>query len=142
MDELRPIRFIAELKTLDWAELTPEERERLFNVRNIPDVVMQALQDRRKELHDAVVRLEAEMDQISDFMEGFWEGGEMVPTGELIPKEHGDIIDADAYREEFMQGVYDLCRQDSDNLRANAIIDLYDSAPVLIHRTDSQEVLK
>lgn len=76
--ELRPIRFIAELKTLDWSELTPEERVRLLNVRNIPDVVMQALHDRRKELRNAVINLEAEMDQISDFVEGFWrntEGG-------------------------------------------------------------------
>ena len=82
MDELRPIRFIAELKTLDWAELTPEERERLFNVRNIPDVVMQALHDRWKELQNAVVNLEAEMDQISDFMEGFWENRIQQEKGE------------------------------------------------------------
>lgn len=76
--ELRPIRFIAELKTLDWSELTPEERNRLSNVRNIPDIVLQALQGRYKELQEAVVNLEAEMDQISDFVEGFWrntEGG-------------------------------------------------------------------
>lgn len=73
MDELRPIRHIAELKELDLADLTPEERNRLVNVRNIPDVVMQALHDRWKELHNEVVILEAEMDQISDFVEGFWE---------------------------------------------------------------------
>ena len=76
--ELRPIRFIQELKTLDWSDLTPEERNRLSNVRNVPDVVIHALQDRWKELQNAVVNLEAEMDQISDFLEGFWrnqEGG-------------------------------------------------------------------
>ena len=73
MDERRPIRLIAELKELDLADLTPEERNRLVNVRNIPDVVMQALHDRWKELHNEVVILEAEMDQISDFVEGFWE---------------------------------------------------------------------
>ena len=76
--ELRPIRRVAELKNLDWTDLTPEERNRLSNVRNIPDAVMQALQGRYKELQDAVVNLEAEMDQISDFVEGFWrntEGG-------------------------------------------------------------------
>ena len=73
MDELRPIRHIAELKELDLADLTPEERNRLVNVRNIPDVVMQALHDRWKELNNEVVILEAEMDQISDFVEGFWE---------------------------------------------------------------------
>lgn len=76
--ELRPIRRVTELKNLDWTDLTPEERVRLLNVRNIPDVVMQALQGRYKELREAVVNLEAEMDQISDFVEGFWrntEGG-------------------------------------------------------------------
>ena len=73
-----PIRRVTELKNLDWTDLTREERVRLINVRNIPDVVMQALQGRYKELQEAVVNLEAEMDQISDFVEGFWrntEGG-------------------------------------------------------------------
>lgn len=77
-ENYRPIRWVAELKNLDWTDLTPEERNRLSNVRNIPDVVIQALQDRWKELHNAVVNLEAEMDQINDFIEGFWrnlEGG-------------------------------------------------------------------
>lgn len=76
--ELRPIRRVTELKNLDWTDLTSEERNRLSNVRNIPDAVMQALQGRYKELREAVVNLEAEMDQISDFVEGFWrnlEGG-------------------------------------------------------------------
>lgn len=45
---------------------------------------------------------------------------------------HGDLIDCDAYRDEFMNGVYELCDDDSDNYRANAIIDLYDSAPAVI----------
>lgn len=74
--ELRPIRRATELKNLDWTDLTPEERVRLLNVRNIPDVVMQALQGRYKELREAVVNLEAEMDQISDFVEGFWRNTE------------------------------------------------------------------
>lgn len=51
----------------------------------------------------------------------------------LIPvPPHGDLIDCDAYRDEFMNGVYELCDDDSDNYRANAIIDLYDSAPTVI----------
>ena len=70
MAELCPIRFIQELKTLDWSDLTPEERNRLYNVRNVPDVVIQTLQDRWKELQKVVVTAEAEMDQISDFLEG------------------------------------------------------------------------
>ena len=73
-----PIRRVTELKNLDWTDLTREERVRLLNVRNIPDVVMQALQGRYKELQEAVVNLEAEMDQISNFVEGRWrnlEGG-------------------------------------------------------------------
>ena len=46
--------------------------------------------------------------------------------------EHGDLIDASDYRDKFMNGVYDLCNDDSDNYRANAIIDLFDYAPVVI----------
>ena len=46
--------------------------------------------------------------------------------------DHGDLIDSTDYRDEFMEGVYDLCTDDPDNFRANAIIDLYDSAPVII----------
>lgn len=76
MAELCPIRFIQELKTLDWSDLTPEERNRLSNVRNIPDGVMQALRDRWKDLQKVVVTAEAEMDQISDFVEGFWRNQE------------------------------------------------------------------
>lgn len=77
-ENYRPIRWVAELKNLDWTDLTPQERNRLSNVRNVPDVVIQALQERWKELQSAVIKLEAEMDQISDFIEGFWrnlEGG-------------------------------------------------------------------
>lgn len=51
-------------------------------------------------------------------------------------KEHGDLADVDAYRDEFMQGVYDLCRDDPNNNRANAIIDLYDLIPVLIQKEE------
>lgn len=50
----------------------------------------------------------------------------------LAVSEHGDLIDQEEYREEFMNGVYDLCADDPDNRRANAIIDLFDSAPVVI----------
>lgn len=45
---------------------------------------------------------------------------------------HGDLIDKDEYRDEFMNGVYALCSDDSDNYRANAIIDLFDEAPTII----------
>ena len=46
--------------------------------------------------------------------------------------DHGDLIDQDKYRDEFMNGVYALCSDDSDNYRANAIIDLFDEAPTVI----------
>ena len=56
----------------------------------------------------------------------------------LIPvPSHGDLIDCDAYRDEFVNGVYALCNDDSNNDRANAIIDLYDSAPTLIPADES-----
>lgn len=51
----------------------------------------------------------------------------------LVPvPPHGDLIDQDGYRDEFMDGVYDLCNDDPDNNRANAIIDLFDFAPTII----------
>lgn len=56
-----------------------------------------------------------------------YEEAEAVP----VPP-HGDLTDRDAYRDEFMSGVYDLCDDDPDNCRANAIIDLFDSAPTII----------
>lgn len=51
----------------------------------------------------------------------------------LVPvPPHGNLIDQDEYRDEFMNGVYALCSDDSDNYRANAIIDLFDCAPTII----------
>ena len=41
------------------------------------------------------------------------------------------IIDADAYRDEFMNGVYDELADDPDNYRANRIITLFDNAPTI-----------
>lgn len=39
------------------------------------------------------------------------------------------LYDNDAYREEFVELVYDLLRDDGTNDRANQIIDAFDSAP-------------
>ena len=59
--------------------------------------------------------------------------GEVPRSCPLVPvPPHGDLIDQDAYRDEFMDGVYDLCNDDPDNCRANSIIDLFDSAPTII----------
>ena len=52
------------------------------------------------------------------------------PLHELPP--HGDLVDTTQYRDEFMEGVYNMCADDSDNNRANVIIDLYDCAPVVV----------
>lgn len=52
---------------------------------------------------------------------------------------HGDLIDRDEYRDKFMNGVYALCSDDSDNYRANAIIDLFDDAPTIISASGGQE---
>ena len=41
------------------------------------------------------------------------------------------LYDNEAYRDTFMQGVYDLLEDDPTNERANAIIELFDSAPVV-----------
>ena len=58
---------------------------------------------------------------------GYWKEYPLVPVS-----PHGDLIDQDEYRDEFMNGVYELCSDDSDNYRANAIIDLFDEAPTII----------
>lgn len=82
-------------------------------------------------------------------MPSFGEGNELIvqvlPNGAVLDEHgiylnatavpvppHGDLTDRDAYRDEFMAGVYDLCDDDPDNCRANAIIDLFDSAPTVI----------
>ena len=58
----------------------------------------------------------------------------------LVPvPPHGDLIDQDEYRDEFMNGVYALCSDDSDNYRANAIIDLFDEAPTIIPAEEGEE---
>lgn len=58
----------------------------------------------------------------------------------LVPvPPHGDLTDRDAYRDEFMDGVYELCSDDPDNNRANAIIDLFDSAPSVIQAEPPKE---
>jgi len=54
-------------------------------------------------------------------------------TYSLVPvPDHGDLIDHDAYRDEYVSQVYDLCTDDANNWRANALIDLFDNAPVVI----------
>ena len=51
----------------------------------------------------------------------------------LIPvPDHGRLIDADEYRNEFMNAVYDELNDDSDWNRANRIIDAFDDAPTII----------
>lgn len=64
----------------------------------------------------------------------YYDEAEAVP----VPP-HGDLTDRDAYRDEFMDGVYELCSDDPDNNRANAIIDLFDSAPVVIPASEEGE---
>ena len=58
------------------------------------------------------------------------------PLSELPP--HGRLIDQDEYRDEFMNGVYELCSDDPDNYRANAIIDLFDDAPTVIEAEEDE----
>lgn len=52
------------------------------------------------------------------------------------------LIDADAYRDEFMQTVYEELADDHNNYRANRIIDKYDSAPTVdaVPSTDVDEL--
>ena len=41
------------------------------------------------------------------------------------------LYDNDAYRDEFMEAVYNLLSGDSSNDRANQVIDLFDAAPAV-----------
>lgn len=41
------------------------------------------------------------------------------------------LYDNDAYRDEFMEAVYNLLPDDSSNDRANQVIDLFDAAPAV-----------
>lgn len=41
------------------------------------------------------------------------------------------LYDNDAYRDEFMEAVYNLLSDDSSNDRANQVIDLFDAAPTV-----------
>ena len=40
------------------------------------------------------------------------------------------LIDTGAYRDEFMQAVYDVLENEPDNIKANLIIDAFDSIPI------------
>ena len=42
----------------------------------------------------------------------------------------GRLIDADAYRDDFMQDVYEVLSNESDNIKANLIIDAFDRIPI------------
>lgn len=39
------------------------------------------------------------------------------------------LIDADANREDFIEGVYDILSDEPDNVKANLIIDTFDEMP-------------
>lgn len=71
-----PVRRIEELVRLDPSELTADEKSRLRCVRYIPEAVRKPLLERYGELLQQVKALEAEMDQISDFLQGFWSTNE------------------------------------------------------------------
>lgn len=63
---------------------------------------------------------------------GEWEA-KRLDNCPLVPiQPHGNLIDQNENRDEFMNGVYALCNDDPDNYRANAIIDLYDDIPTII----------
>lgn len=42
----------------------------------------------------------------------------------------GRLIDANAYRDDFMQDVYEVLSNESDNIKANLIIDAFDRIPI------------
>lgn len=46
-----------------------------------------------------------------------------------VAHEGRRLIDADAYRDDFMQDVYEVLSNESDNIKANLIIDAFDRIP-------------
>lgn len=48
------------------------------------------------------------------------------------------LYDNDSYRETFMEAVYEILASDSDNYRANAIIDAFDSVPGTTVKADGE----
>lgn len=48
---------------------------------------------------------------------------------QLVAHEGRRLIDADAYRDDFMQDVYEVLSNESDNIKANLIIDAFDRIP-------------
>ena len=52
------------------------------------------------------------------------------------------LYDNEAYRDTFMQGVYDLLEDDPINERANAIIELFDNAPTIPNSRNEPLTLK
>lgn len=47
-----------------------------------------------------------------------------------VAYEGGRLIDANAYRDDFMQDVYEVLSNESDNIKANLIIDAFDRIPI------------
>lgn len=66
------------------------------------------------------------------------QGGGFLGLRAIPVPPHGRLIDADEYRDEFMNGVYAECYDDPDNIRANSIIDIFDSAPTIIPAEEDQ----
>lgn len=71
MDECTPIRTVQQLVRLDPSELTTEEKSRLDKARHIPEAVRNVLLERVRQIDKQVLELEAEGDQIKDFLQGF-----------------------------------------------------------------------
>lgn len=72
MDEYPPSRTVQQLVRLDPSELTTEEKSRLERARHIPEAVRNVLLERVRQIDKQVLELEAEGDQIKDFLQGFW----------------------------------------------------------------------
>ena len=71
--EIKSYRTYHQLLTLDEYELSSYEKERLANIRKIPDKVRETLEIRAEELRKNIIDLEAERDNIIDFLNGEWE---------------------------------------------------------------------
>lgn len=71
--ELKLYRPYFTLLNLGDDELTHDEKKRLVNIKKIPYTVQATLESRAEELQKKVMALEAERDEIIDFLNGEWD---------------------------------------------------------------------
>jgi len=77
----RPYRTWRELLR-EPKDMTPREKIRLAQIKLIPETIRESISQREQELREEIKRLERELDQLCDFLNGEWD-----PAPEISSKE-------------------------------------------------------